>query len=252
MPKNLMIMNDPVEILGIIPARKNSKGLPGKNIYELNGIPLIAHTIIEAKKSKLLTRLAVITDGPEIAEISKSYGAEVPFLRPPQISQDQSHAFEVYKYTLEWFKQNQNYTPEILCVMLCTTPLRTVQDIDQCLLKIINSGCDWCFTINEIEHHPWRSMVVDGDRMKPLFDISRKQLWSNRQELPRIYRFNGGVIAAKSQHIFEHDEYNIDNLDCQNTDVRSVIMPPARSLDIDTLDDLKLVEFVMKNQGLRK
>ena len=89
-------MNKEVEILGLIPARGGSTGLPGKNISPLNGIPLIGHTILEAKKSKYISRLAVATDNAEIARAAKEYGAEVPFERPAAISKSNSHAFELF------------------------------------------------------------------------------------------------------------------------------------------------------------
>jgi N-acylneuraminate cytidylyltransferase/CMP-N,N'-diacetyllegionaminic acid synthase len=150
-------MNKQAEILGLIPARGGSTGLPGKNIRPLHGVPLIGHTILEAKKSKYISRLVVATDSKEIAEVAKDCGAEVPFERPAEISNSTSHAFEVFKYTIDWLKQNENYRPDILCTMLCTTPFRTASDIDDCLYKMIEDDFDWCFTINEIEHHPYRA-----------------------------------------------------------------------------------------------
>ncbi len=238
-------MSEKIEILGIIPARAGSTGLPGKNIRPLMGTPLIAHTILEAKKSKYLSRIAVITDGDDIADVAREYGAEVPFKRPDMISGPQSHAFETYKYTIEWYRENENYRPEIMCCMLCTTPFRTAEDIDNCLSSMIENGHDWGFTINEIEHHPYRAMKIEGDRIRPLFDVDRSVMWANRQELPEMYRFNGGVIAGRTKHIEDHEEYNIDNLNHPDIKVGYSKMPVNRAADIDTLEDFDYVEFKM-------
>jgi CMP-N,N'-diacetyllegionaminic acid synthase len=233
------------EILALIPARGGSTGLPGKNIRVLGGLPLIAHTIKEAQKSKHITRIIVATDSEEIAEISRNYGAETPFVRPPEVSGHLSHAFEIYKYSAEWLLKNEGYTSDIQCNLLPTTPLRSHHDIDKCMNLMIESNCDWCFTVNEMEHHPYRGMVtLEDNRMKSLFDIPREELWSNRQELPKIVRFNGGVMAGKTEHIMKHDEYNIDNIDFSDTDVRYVEMPMKRSYDIDTLEDFQFIENV--------
>ena len=239
------------EILGLIPARGGSIGLPGKNIRPLNGIPLIGHTILKAKKSKLIDRVIVATDSDEIAEIAIRYGAEVPFRRPAEISGPKSHGFEVFKYSLNWLKEHENYIPDILSTMLCTTPFLYAEDIDSCLIKMINNDYDWCFTINEIEHHPYRAMMLEGDLMHPMFDLENTKLWGNRQEFPMVYRFNGGVIAAKTEHIRNYNEYNIDNLKYYNTRVGYSIMPQDRSIDIDTAADFEFVELLLQKQDLK-
>ena len=140
-------MTDSVEILGLIPARGGSKGLPGKNIKLLSGKPLIAHTIEAALESEYLTRVIVVTDSKDIASIAREYGAETPFIRPDEISGDKSHAFEVYNYSAKWLKENENYMPDIICNMLCTTPLRNASDIDSCMKLMIETSSDWCFTV---------------------------------------------------------------------------------------------------------
>ena len=234
------------EILALIPARGGSSGLPDKNIRPLLGTPLIAHTIEAALVSNYITRTIVSTDSDQIATVARSYGAEVPYKRPADISLFDSHFFQVIKHSVQWLEENEGYQPDIVCSLLCTTPMRTTQDIDKCMKLMTDTGCDWCFTVNEMEHHPWRAMIVNGDNMRALFDVPREKLWSNRQELPLIHRMNGGVIAGKREHIANHNEYNIDNLQFTDTDVRCVVMPPERSLDIDTLMDFNMVQEAMK------
>ena len=141
-----------MEILGLIPARGGSKGIKNKNIQIINGKPLIAYTIEQALKSNI-NRVIVASDDENIIKIAKKYGAECPFIRPKKISGSNSHAFEIYKYTINWLKKNENYVPDILCVMLCTTPFRKVSSINSSLKKLRTKKYDWVFSINEMEHH---------------------------------------------------------------------------------------------------
>jgi N-acylneuraminate cytidylyltransferase/CMP-N,N'-diacetyllegionaminic acid synthase len=238
------------EILAVIPARGGSKGLPGKNIRLLNGKPLIAYSIEAAFQSKYITRVIVATDSEEIAEVAKKYNAEVPFLRPAKISGDTSHMFLVYKYVASWLLKNENYQADIQCNLLPTTPLRDHTDIDKAMKLMIDTDCDWCFSVNEMEHHPYRAMqILDDTRMKAFFDIPREILWANRQELPPVVRFNGGIMAGKTQHILSFDEYNIDNLEFSSTDVRYIKMNQKKSYDIDTVDDFNYIEYLLKKEN---
>lgn len=238
------------EILALIPARGGSKGLPGKNIRPLNNKPLIAHSIEEALKSKLITRVIVATDSEEIAEVARSYGAETPFVRPQEVSTDTSHAFAIYKYSAQWLLKKEGYKSDIQCNMLGTTPLRNSKDIDAAMELMIESNCDWCFSVNEMEHHPYRAMkLIDNTRMNAWFDIPRETLWSNRQELPYALRFNGGIMAGKTDHILNFDEYNIDNLEFKDIDVRYLKMPMNRSYDIDTIEDFEFIEYLMQKRN---
>ena len=128
-----------MDILGIIPARGGSKGIPGKNIKMIAGKPLIEWTIEAAKKSKLLTRVIVSTDDEKIAEVAKQYGAEVPFLRPKDIAQDLSTDVEFLIHALDWLKANQGYEPEIIVRLPPTSPLRTAAHIDEGIKKLMDT-----------------------------------------------------------------------------------------------------------------
>lgn len=239
-----------MEFLGLIPARGGSKGLPGKNIKLLGDKPLIAHTIEAAKKSKKLDRIIVVTDSEDIASVARDYGAETPFMRPAEISGGKSHAFAVYKYAAEWLRDNEGYIPDIVCNMLCTTVFRSHVEIDECMELMEKTNCDWCFTVNEIEHHPYRAMVREEKtgKIKAFHDVPRELMWANRQELPIMHRFNGGVIACKTEHLFNNTEYNIGS--DFKTDVRSVVMSQELAVDIDNLTDFMLAEAVLRKMEL--
>ena len=237
-----------MEVLGLIPARGGSKGIKNKNIQIINGKPLIAYTIEQALKSNI-NRVIVASDDENIIKIAKKYGAECPFVRPKKISGSNSHAFEIYKYTINWLKKNENYVPDILCVMLCTTPFRKVSSINSSLKKLRTKKFDWVFSINEMEHHPYRAMVKKKKLIRSFFNIPNKKIWLNRQELPEIYRFNGGIFATFIENILKHKEYNIDNIKFKNTRVGYEIMTKKEALDIDDPIDLEFVRYLMEKNG---
>jgi CMP-N,N'-diacetyllegionaminic acid synthase len=237
-----------MKTLGLIPARGGSKGIKNKNIKIINGKPLIAYTIEQALNSNI-DRVIVASDDENIIKVAKKYGAECPFIRPKKISKSKSHAFEIYKYTIDWLKKNENYTPDILCVMLCTTPFRKIKTINSSLKKLKTKKFDWVFSINEMEHHPYRAMVKKNEVVKSFFDIPNNKIWLNRQELPEMYRFNGGVFATFVENIVNHKEYNIDNLKFKKTRVGYEIMTKKEAIDIDDPIDLEFVKFLMKKNG---
>lgn len=240
------------EVLALIPARGGSVGVPGKNLRLLGGRPLIAHTIQAARESRLVSRVVVATDSDAIADAAREAGAEVPFRRPAEISHGTSHAFEAYRYSLDWLAEHEDYRPEIVCVLLCTLPFRRATHIDAALTRMIDQGHDWCFSINEFEVHPYRAMVKDGDRIRPLFDVPRSMLWANRQELPPIYRFNGAIIAGRAEHIVNNTEYNIDNGEYGDISVGYLELDRIACWDIDTPEDFEMAQILygrMQEEG---
>ena len=124
-------------VLAIIPARGGSKGVPRKNIKDLCGKPLIAWTIEEALKSKYIDRLIVSTEDEEIANISKKYGAEVPFLRPTELAKDDTPGVEPLLHCINWLKDNQNYYPGYGFTLQCTSPCRKTNHRDEALEQVV-------------------------------------------------------------------------------------------------------------------
>ncbi len=227
--------------VGLIPARGGSKGVINKNLREVNGIPLIAHTIIAAEKS-IIERVLVLTDSPAIQKVAVEFGAECPILRPKETATDSAHMFLVYKFAMKYL-QSRNATPHSFCAMLPTTPLRTVDQINNSVLKIQTGEFDWVFTVNEMEHHPYRAMkVLDSHHITPFHGVDAKIMWANRQELPRVVRFNGGTICGLAEHALNNDEYNIDGLNSYNTKVGFVEVSQEEAYDIDSEFDISVVE----------
>jgi N-acylneuraminate cytidylyltransferase len=120
-----------VEVLALIPARSGSKGIPNKNIMELAGKPILAYSIEHAQQAKSVTRIVVSTDDPEIAQVAREYGAEVPFLRPCEIAQDKSRDIETFSHALRWLLAHEGYSPQLVVHLRPTMPLRKTGDIDR-------------------------------------------------------------------------------------------------------------------------
>src|SRR3989339_1102107 len=122
-----------MEILAIIPARKGSKRVPKKNIKDFLGKPLIAYTVEQAKAHPGISRVIVDTDSQEIADVAKKYGAEVPFLRPEHLAQDDSKVIDSILYSINRLKEEQDYQPDYIMIFQTTSPLRELQDITNCI-----------------------------------------------------------------------------------------------------------------------
>ncbi|WP_321994446.1 acylneuraminate cytidylyltransferase family protein [Clostridium butyricum] len=225
------------KILAIIPARGGSKGIVGKNIKELNGKPLIAYTIEEAKKSKYINRIIVSTDNEEIANVSKKYGAEVPFLRPLELAQDDTPTIECVIHMLNVLKENENYIPDYVCLLQCTSPLRTFNDIDGTIEKLLSTGLDSAASVCEVEVNPYWTNIFNGERLEYFLKDGKKI--SRRQDLPKIYRLNGAVYVAK---------YDVlkNEMTFESEYTTGYVMDKNSSIDIDDIVDFKFAELLMK------
>lgn len=230
-------------ILGFIPARGGSKGLPRKNIKPLLGKPLIAWTIEQALASKYLDRVVVSTEDEEIAEISKKYGAEVPFLRPKELARDESTTIDVILHTLNWF-ENAGEKYDYLALLEPTSPLREKNDIDKCIeLLINNEAAKSIVSVSKLESaHPEFNIVIDkksGFIKKVNGTTEFKVL--RRQDLPDIYFFDGTIYISE-----------ISTLKIKRTFYHkltiSYIVPRWKSLEIDELSDIICAEALLKSK----
>ncbi len=231
-----------MEILSIIPARGGSKGLPGKNIRPLNGKPLIAYTIEEALKSKSINRIIVSTDDTVIAEVSRKYGAEVPFLRPDELSSDYSPTIDTVIYTIDRLRQTEDYFPDYVCLLQCTTPLKTAVHIDEAVEKLLLSGMDGIVSVCETETHPYWMQVFHGDKLE--YYVNQDKKISRRQDLPAVYKFNGAIWVAKTSKILE--EHNLIQ-----KNQTGYIMKVEDSIDIDTEMDFQYAEMLIRERENR-
>jgi CMP-N,N'-diacetyllegionaminic acid synthase len=225
-----------LRILGIIPARGGSKGLPGKNIKLLNGTPLIAYTIKEALNSNL-DEFIVSTDSEEIAEVARNYGGKVPFLRPAEIATDNASSLDVVLHALDFMKEHENKEYDAIMLLQPTTPYRDSADINQAINLLISSDADSVISVTDVGGtHPARmKFIVDGNLIDPPFVEAFEG--QNRQELPPMYIRNGGIYLTKVDTIRKGSfKGNIS---------KALVMPEKKSVNIDNIDDFEFAEWLM-------
>ena len=223
--------------IAIIPARSGSKGLKDKNIRLLNGKPLLAYTIEAALKSKCYDTVMVSTDSKKYAKIAGEYGAEVPFLRSEETSQDSTSPWDVVKEVLENYKALGREF-DTFTLLQPTSPLRTARDIRNAFAEMKEKNANAVVSMCELEC----SMHLVNTLPKSLSMkgfISDEQYNKRRQEIRPYYRFNGAIYISKVKTFMKH--MNIYNDKCY-----AYIMDRSRSYDIDDLNDLKIVEALLK------
>lgn len=227
-------------IIGIIPARGGSKGLPRKNILPLRGKPLIAWTIEQAQASTCLDKVIVTTDNEEIASVARTHGAEVPFMRPRELASDNAKTIDVIYHALDWLEANFE-TFDIVVLLQPTSPLRRSTDINNAVEMLFSQKASAIISVCETEHHPCWSNTLPHSRC--MADFLRPELMNkNRQELPTYYRLNGAIYAAyctylKNQHGFFGSE------------TFAYIMPKERSIDIDTKTAFNFANYLLKEDS---
>lgn len=226
-------------VLAIIPARGGSKGVPRKNVKNLCGKPLIAWSIEEALKSKYIDRLVVSTEDEEIAEISKKYGAEVPFIRPIELAKDDTPGIEPLLHCIYWLKNNENYYPDYVCTLQCTSPFRNFKHINEALELLIKEKGDSIIGVCESEVSPYWMKSIENGRLIDFIKDSPK--YTRRQDLPTVYRLNGAVYIGKTDLLLINRNWYTNN-------TLPYIMSQKDSMDIDTIYDFKLAELMMKEK----
>lgn len=226
------------KIFGLIPARSSSKGLRHKNIKELCGKPLIVWTIEEALKSRYLDRVIVSTDDREIAKISLAHGAYVPFIRPKSLSKDDTEMVNVVLHAVDFLKK-EGEIYDLVVLLQPTSPLRKVEDIDNCIKLLFKNRAKAIVSICKTECHPYKmySLSPSGIMKNIVAFKTRKR---NRQLLPIFYRENGAIYIAHINYLEQKKSFF-------GKETSGYIMPQNRSVDIDSEIDLKLAEVLINN-----
>jgi len=224
--------------LALIPARGGSKRLPGKNILDLAGYPVIAWTIKAALSVMQIDRVVVSTDNDEIMAVSKYYGADLPFIRPKEIANDKATSFSVVLHALDKLKElGDNY--EYVILLQPTSPLRTTQHIEESIRKLIKMQCDAVVSIVECDHSPLWSNTISHDLDMSNF-ISEDVKNKRSQDLDKYYRVNGAIYLCKVERLLEEKTFFLKDK------IYGYIMERESSVDIDTLFDLNLAKLLMK------
>ena len=222
------------KILAITLARGGSKGIPKKNIVEVNGIPLIGYTILEAKKSKYIDEYIVSTDCLEIQKVAKDFGADAPFLRPETLSNDTASSAEALLHAviyLEKLGRKYDYVVELMA----TNPLKIVDDIDQMIEMTVESDESCCVAVHRlIEHHPSRIKYIENGYLQPFYEEIPE---SRRQDLkPKAYIRSGSIYVTKISFLKKYKARYSANK------TRAYVLPDSRVANLDEPNDLKLLE----------
>lgn len=220
-------------------ARGGSKGVPGKNVRLLAGKPLIAYAIESALQSKYVERVIVSTDDEEIAQVARVYGAEVPFMRPQHLASDISPEWLAWQHAL-MFLQDHGDMPDLFLSVPATSPLRDSSDLDAVVEKLVGGDYDIVVTASEAARNPYFNMVkVVNDHVE--LAVEPDASISRRQDAPQFYDMTTVAYAAKSSFVLEHSSVF-------NGSVGLVVIPAERALDIDTLLDFKIADFLMREK----
>ncbi len=223
-------------LLAVIPARGGSKGVPGKNIKELEGRPLLAYTVEAALEAGIFSKIIVSTDSKEIADIAVCCGAEVPFFRPAKISDDMTSSDDVVLHALSYCREH-NISCDTVCKLQPTSPLRSSVHIKDAYRLFTQKCADFLVSVCECEHSPlWTGSIGEDLRMDDF--ISEKVRRSCRQELPVYYRLNGAIYMAKTEKFEKNKSFFGKNS-------IAYIMSQEESVDIDSYLDFKIAELII-------
>ena len=225
--------------LAIIPARGGSKRLPRKNVLDLNGKPLIAWSIEAGRKSKYVDEVMVTTDDDEIINVSRKFGATVPFVRPEKLADDFATRPEVIKHTIEYYKSHLKKEFDYLIFLQPTSPLRDEKDVDSAIEFIFEKNTDAVVSVCEVEHPVHWSGILPQDKNMSNF-LSNVAVQSRSQDFDKYYRLNGAIYICDIAKFLEEGCIFLKE------NIFAYEMAQEKSVDIDTLMDFRIAEVMMK------
>lgn len=235
-----------MKIVGIIPARGGSKSIPLKNIKDFCGKPLIAWSILSARKSKYLERVIVSTDSPQIAKVARKYRAETPFLQPPEISGEGVRMEQILKYAYEWLINNEGYKADALVLLLPTSPTRQTFHINDMIKIFKKMKFDSVVAVNETpaNHTPYWTLVRSTRGKVTLFDgTSLKDILTRRQDFPKkCYARNDLGYVLKPQNLYQKKP----NIYGNKVELYVIPNPSDYEADINNKDDWHNAETKVK------
>lgn len=225
-------------VVGFIFARAGSKSIPDKNIKILDGIPLIAHSIKAGLKCASIDHIIVSTDSQKIADIALKFGAEVPFIRPKELAQDNSNELDAWKHAIQAYEQHYKKNIGLFISLPPTAPFRSTEDIENCIKEFNSVDCDIVITVKEAKNNPYFNMVKNNKLgfSEIVIPESKKSLF-RRQDAPKIFDMTTVAYVADTRYI-------LNSTGILQGKVRSVIIPDDRALDIDNIIDFQFAEFL--------
>jgi len=225
-------------IICVITARSGSKGLKNKNIRKLKGLPLLAHTILAAKKSKMLTRVILSTDSKLYAKIGKKFGAEVPFIRPKKLATAKAHHPDVVNHALKFVEQNDQTRFDYVVMLQPTSPFRKSKHINEAIKKFLKESNESLISVKKQDYPPWWLFALKKKKLSQFLNFKKQNVFNlERQEFPKLYRPNGAIYVSKRDVLFSGNLINPKSCGYY-------VMDEKDSIDIDNLIDLKVAENI--------
>lgn len=232
------------DVLYLILARSGSKGVPGKNIYRLGDLPLIAYRILSAKKSKLTHDLIVSTDSEEYAKIANEYGARTPFLRPTNLAADSAKSSDACMHAIEWLEQNENVNYKYICLLEPTSPFTKIEWIEEAIEQIKSHKASSIVACRHVSPHP----VFIQDEDEYLTKVSTTVMTQsnlNRQNFKKQITPSGNFYISTIENFKVTKSF-------YNNDTMSFIVPEPFSLEIDTPMDLEWAKFLLEKKFITR
>jgi N-acylneuraminate cytidylyltransferase len=232
-----------LKTLALIPARGGSKGLPNKNILPLAGHPLIAYSIAAGKCTPRIDRVVVTTDSEEIAQISKAYGADVPFLRPPELAGDYTTDLETFQHALQWLEENEGYVPDLVLQLRPTSPIRFIQEIENCIdLLERHADAQSVRTVTPSPITPYKMWFMDGPEspLRPLLTVDGMDEPFNmpRQKLPPTFWQTGTYDLIRRSVMMEQHSMT-------GKTILPICIENALAIDIDDIQSFRKAEELL-------
>ena len=227
-----------MNVLGVIPARGGSKGIPNKNLALLAGRPLLAYTADAAKASTRLTRTVVTTDDQRIAECAKSLGLDV-IMRPSALAADDAPMLPVLQHAIATMRE-QGFETDVVVLLQPTSPLRRAEHIDAAVDWLQRTRGDSVVSVVEVPHqfNPTSVMRLDDGLLKPFLEGPTA---TRRQDKPKLYARNGPAVLAVHARVIEGGSL-------YGNETWPLVMTPEDSIDVDTPLDLKFVEHSLQTR----
>jgi CMP-N,N'-diacetyllegionaminic acid synthase len=230
-----------MRVLGLIPARGGSKGVPRKNVRQLAGKPMLHYTAeaaLSAVAIGALARVILSTEDAEIADIGRACGLDVPFMRPPELALDETPMLPVVQHAIR-FAQNGGHSYDAVCLLQPTTPLRSACDIERAVKLLNDTDADSVISFVRVgDKHPARMKLVDGDGRVTNPPFAELMEGQRRQDLPPLYLREGSIYLTRVSVLLEQG--SMSGRDC-----RALIMPEERAVNVDSMMDLVLAEQLL-------
>jgi CMP-N,N'-diacetyllegionaminic acid synthase len=230
-------------VLAVVTARGGSKGVPRKNVREVGGKPLIAYTLEAARAVRhLFHRIVVSTDDPEIADIARQWGGEVPFQRPADLSGDAVPSLPVVQHAVAWVEREEGIRMDWVCLLQPTTPLREPADIVAALRLAEAGGCDSVISVVQVvAGHPMLIKRIENDCLLP-YCIEEPEGIRRQDCQPPAYKRNGAIYLTRRDVV-------MDRGSLWGNVIRPYVMPEQRSNNVDTELDVKLLDLILRERG---